>query len=280
MGDGITFVVPLHMKKKFNFVPLFGVIILGFGLLSFNQKEIVNFSQKVENKAFQSGEVLNYRIHYGVVNAGIVTMKVSEPVKVNDRDAYNLKIEGETLKSFDWAYKVRDKFETWIDVESHVPYRYSKTVRENDYFYQEIAIYNHEQKYLKNKKGKITITPTTMDVASAIYYLRNIDYNNSKVGAKFPMDVYIDNEVYNLSVKYVGKETIATPLGKIRCIKIKPELVVDRVFKNKDAMTVWVSDDDNHIPVRIQTEIYVGSLKVDLVKHENLKNPLSALIKK
>lgn len=267
--------------KKSIFTPLaIPLILLSMVLFSFSYVQPVAFGTKVENLAYQEGEVLKYRIHYGVINAGVVNMQVSQPIEINKRKAYNLKIEGETLKSFDWAFKVRDKFESWVDVESLTPLRYSKTVREDNYFHQDIAIYNHDEQFLKNKKGQLAITKYTQDLASAIYYLRTLDYSDKNKGTSYPIDVYMDNEIHHLQVKYVGKETINSDLGKIRCIKLKPELVVDRVFKHKDAMTVWVTDDLNHIPVRIQTDIRVGSLKVDLKHYENLKNPLTSLVKK
>ena len=270
----------------FGIVAIAG-IALAASLFSFKAEPMQNtsadhgqFSQKLTKLAYQPNENLKYRIHYGVVNAAVVNMSVSDPIMINNRKALSLKVEGETLSSFEWLYIVRDKFESWVDAENHTPLRYAKTVRENDYYFQDVVIYNHKDKFLKNKKGKLPITENTQDVAAAIYYLRNLDYSNKVIGHEFPLDIYIDNQVYKLKLKYAGKETIKTDIGKVRCIKLKPELVVDRVFKSKDAMTVWVSDDDNHIPVRIQTDIYVGSLKVDIVKTENLKSPMTSLVKK
>jgi hypothetical protein len=93
------------------------------------------------------------------------------------------------------------------------------------------------------------------------------------------VDIYLDQKIYNLSFKFIGRETISTDLGKIRCIKVKPKLVVDRVFKNTDGMTMWVSDDLNHIPVRIQSEIQVGSVKADITSHSGLRNPFDSKVK-
>lgn len=265
------------MKIQYLF-PALG-IVMAAAMFSMKGAEKPVELRKIENNAYQSGEILNFRIHYGIINAGTVSMTVSEPLVINDKNAYNLKIEGETLKSFDWAYKVRDKFESWIDVESHAPMRYAKTVRENKYFNQDIAIYNHAEKWLKNKQGQMTIPQYTQDIASAIYYMRTLNYKDAKLNATFPIDVYIDNKVYNLNIKYVGKEIVNTDIGKLRCFKLKPQLVVDRVFKKADAMTVWVTDDDNKIPVRIQTDISVGSLKVDITKTQNLKNAMACSVK-
>lgn len=238
------------MKKSLT-LALVALIFLTT-LPAFKQATTVVLGRKINNLAYQPGETLKYRIHYGAINAGVVSMTVSPtPTIINGKTAYNLRVEGETVKSFDWAYKVRDKFESWVDQESQAPLRYAKTVRENDYFHQDVAIYDHDNRKLRNKQGELTIPQYTQDIASAIYYLRNLDYSTATPGKQFPVDVYIDNKVYNLPITYKGKEVIKTDLGKIRCIKIKPKLVVDRVFKYADALTVWVTDDANHIPVRI-----------------------------
>ena len=267
------------MKKSHLAIIAIGALFTSLALSSFSSLPTLFLGRKVANNAYQTGEILKYRIHYGPVNAGLVSMSVlPQSTIINGKNTYTLRVEGETLKSFDWAYKVRDKFESWVDQESQAPLRYAKTVRENTYYNQDVAIYDHDNQKLRNKQGELTIPQYTQDIASAIYYLRNLDYATATVGKQFPVDVYLDNKVYNLSITYKGKETIKTDLGKIRCIKIKPKLVVDRVFKNTDGMTVWVSDDANHIPVRIETEIQVGSLKVDLIQHQGLKNAFSAKV--
>ena len=120
----------------------------------------------------------------------------------------------------------------------------------------------------------------SQDLASAIYYARNLDFENAKLNQMFPLDVYLDNKIYNLQFKYIGKETISTDLGKIKCIKLKPKLVVDRVFKDDDDMIIWISDDKNKIPVRVQSAIQVGTVKADITSYSGLKNSFDALIKK
>ena len=90
--------------------------------------------------------------------------------------------------------------------------------------------------------------------------------------------MFLDNEVYNLYIKYLGKEEIKTKFGKFKAIKFKPLLVKGTLFQGGEKMTVWVSDDENHIPLRIESPIVVGSVKVDMMGYQNLRYPLSSLI--
>lgn len=271
------------MKNKALFLAG-SAIILTLGM-SFGTKDKYGADQsfdyrKITNNSFKGGEKLNFRVHYGLINAGIITMKVdAATAAINGRTTYHVTVDGETLKSFDWAYKVRDKFESWVDNQALAPLRYAKTVRENKYFNEDLAVYQHDKKKMRNSKGDLAMPAYTQDIASALYYARNLDYTTAYINKVYPIDIYLDNKVYNLNFTYLGKETISTDLGKVKCIKLRPKLVVDRVFKSSNDMTVWISDDKNHIPIRVQSAIKVGSLKVDITKYENLKNAFDAKVK-
>lgn len=271
------------MKNKALFLAG-SVLALTIGM-SFDTKDKYGADQsfdyrKITNNAFKGGEKLKFRVHYGLINAGLITMKVdAATAAINGRTSYHVTVEGETLKSFDWAYKVRDKFESWVDNQALAPLRYAKTVRENKYFNEDLAVYMHDKKKLRNSKGDLTMPTYTQDIASALFYARNLDFAGATLNKSYPIDIYLDNKVYNLNFTYLGKETISTDLGKVKCIKLRPKLVVDRVFKSSNDMTVWISDDKNHIPIRVQSAIKVGSLKVDITGYENLKNAFDAKVK-
>jgi hypothetical protein len=237
--------------------------------------------RKVKNKAFTFNEKLEYRVHYGLINAASVSLEVSPAlVSKDDRKCYNIKADGKTLKSFDWAYKVRDHFESYVDEEAMAPISYNKSVQEDKYKDDDLVAFKHNIKKLYGVKGILDMPEYTHDVISSLYYIRNLDFSKSKVGDKFPLDIYLDNKIYNLGFKYDGKETINTDIGKVKCLKFTPTLVVDRVFKDQDDMTVWISDDDNKIPIRVKAKIMVGSIKIDITSYNGLKNEFNSLIKK
>ena len=229
------------------------------------------------NQAFTFGEKLNYRVHYGWINAASIEISVeNEAKKINGRATYNIKAIGRTYRSFDWAYKVRDHFETYMDIENLLPLKYYKNVREDNYRDEDLVYYNHDFNRLVGKKKNMDIPAQIQDIVSGIYYARTIDFEPTKPGTSFPINIYLDQEIYHLKFKYLGKETIKTDLGKIKCYKLRPQLVVDRVFKDEDDMTLWISADKNKIPVRVQANIYVGSVKIDLTSATGLRNPFSS----
>jgi hypothetical protein len=280
------------MKIKpfyFTLTLLSSLILTGAALSSFTIEPLSSATtaedvfkyRKITNNAFTNNEKLEFRVHYGLINAASIVFEVGPAlVQKYDRKCFNVKAEGKTLKSFDWAYKVRDRFETYIDAEAIAPISYNKNIQEDKYTDNDLVTFKHNSKKLFGVKGMLDMPVYTHDVISAIYYVRNIDFTKSKVGDKFPLDVYLDNKIYNLGFKYAGKETITTDIGKVKCIKLVPTLIVDRVFKDQEDMTVWISDDENKIPIRVKAKIMVGSIKVDLTSYSGLKNEFKALQKK
>ena len=119
----------------------------------------------------------------------------------------------------------------------------------------------------------------SQDVISLLYYARSLKIKDAPIGASFPITFYLDKEVNTISLKVIGRERISTELGNFNAIKIRPQVIADRVFKDQDAMTLWVTDDANLLPLRIQADLAVGSIKADIIKFTNLKNPVDALIK-
>lgn len=229
------------------------------------------------NTAFTYGEELNYRVHYGWINAASVRVKVAdEPTVIDGRETFRISAYGRTFKSFDWAFRVRDHFVSYVDTRSIAPLKYYKKVEEDNYRDEDLVYYDHENGKLKGSQKNMDMPAYVQDVISGTYYARTIDFANASVGQTFPINIYLDQEIYDLKFKYLGKETIKTDLGKVECYKLRPQLVVDRVFKDEDDMTIWVSADENKIPIRVEAAIYVGSVKVSITKAKGLKNPFNS----
>jgi hypothetical protein len=112
---------------------------------------------------------------------------------------------------------------------------------------------------------------------SSFYYARLIDYSKAEIGDIFIVPVFVDDKVEFIRIIYKGKETIKTKMGKYRCIKFNPLVLEGRVFKDDDDLSVWISDDDNKIPILIQSKIVVGTLKAELIAYEGLANSVAKI---
>ncbi|MBS1655356.1 MAG: DUF3108 domain-containing protein, partial [Bacteroidetes bacterium] len=188
--------------------------------------------------------------------------------------------DGKTNSSYDWVYKVRDKYETYIDTATLRPLKFIRNVNEGGYKHYENITFNPSANTAVTNAGVFKVPDCVQDVLSAVYYARNIDFNRYKSGDQIPFNMFLDNEVYNMYIRYLGKETVKTKYGKFNAIKFKPLLIKGTIFQGGENMTVWVSDDSNHIPLRIESPIVVGKVKIDMMDYKNLRYPLTSLIRK
>jgi hypothetical protein len=237
----------------------------------------------IRNYAFKDGEQISFNVFYSVigifVNAGAATFSV-QTEKLNNKPVYHIIGEGTSNSNYDWIFKVRDKYESFIDTANLQPLKFLRDVNEGGYKINENVTFNQQANTAISAKGVLKVPNCIQDVLSAIYYARNIDFTKYQIEDKIPFTMYLDNEIYNLYIKYLGKETIKTKYGKFNAIKFKPLLVKGTLFSGGEKMTVWVSDDPNHIPLRIESPIVVGSVKVDMMHYQNLRYPLSSMISK
>ena len=249
------------------------LVLMGFVAHSSDGQKVL---RTIQNQAFRQGEKLKFRIHYGFMDAGEATLEVlPELQKFGPRECYRVVGTGRTLGAFDWFFKVRDRYESVIDRDAIVPWLFIRRVNEGSYVKNQNVSFDHYKDSAKSEKATIAIPEYTQDLISAFYYARTIDFSKAKEGDIFPINGYLDDEILPLNIKYLGKEKIKSKVGWIHCIKFRPMLAEGRVFKEQENMTIWVSDDKNRIPVRVQTNILVGSIKMDLVSYENLVNELS-----
>jgi hypothetical protein len=256
---------------------IFGTLLL---CISFNLNAGDDFCG-IRNTAFKPGEVLVYKVFYtlaGVyVSAGEASFSVNLE-RMNNKPVYHIVGDGKTYSFYDNFFKVRDKYESFIDTATLQPYKFIRNVYEGGYKKYENVTFNQATNTAVSTDGITRVPNCVQDVLSSLYYARNIDFSKYKPNDKIPFTMFLDNEVYNLYVRYLGKETIKTKYGKFRAIKFSPLLIKGTIFEGGEKMTVWVTDDANHIPVRVESPISVGSVKVDMMSYRNPRYPLSALI--
>ena len=236
----------------------------------------------IRNHAFQNGEYLSFTVFYSVmglyVNAGNASFSLTQD-HLNDKAVYHVVGLGNSNSSYDWIFKVRDRYETYFDTATLQPYKFIRNVDEGGYKTIENVNFNQEANTAVSLNGTYKVPGCIQDVMSAIYYARNIDFNQYKPDDKIPFDMFLDNEIYHLYIRYLGKEKIKTRFGTFNAIKFRPLLVKGTIFAGGEKMSVWVSDDPNHIPVRVESPIVVGTIKVDMMGYKNLRYPLSSQVK-
>ena len=251
------------------------VIVILFSLAVFANDDKDGF-RKMENKAFKEGEKLTFDVKYGFVTAGIATMQVPSIKRISGRDAYHVTFEVNTVPSFDLFYRVRDRYETYIDVEGLFPWRFEQHIREGSYSRDFAAFFDQRRGKAKTSEGSYDIPKYVHDIVSAFYFARTLDYSDMQVGDRINLKNFYKDKVHDLDVKYHGKETITVPAGRFDCIIVEPLVREGGLFKSEGNIIVWLTDDDIKMPVRVKTKVIVGAIDADLTSYEGLKGPLKS----
>jgi hypothetical protein len=231
--------------------------------------------RKVSHDAFKRGEKLSYRIHYGFIDAVTASIEVTDENKqFGGRNTLHVVGIGKSKGTFDFFFKVRDRYESYIDEEAILPWFFGRRVDEGGYKTKQDYAFNHAAKKVNDQGKTYTIWENTQDMISGFFLARTMDLGGFPEGHIFSVPTIVDGEMYNLQIKFKGRETLKTKFGRIKCLKFVPILQKGRIFKREEDLMVWLSDDKNHIPIFAKAEILFGSLKVDLLSYEGLTNAI------
>jgi hypothetical protein len=236
--------------------------------------------RKVEpgpNVPFQVGEKLTYKVRYGWIEAGKAELEVRPS---------NMSFEGEPLLhmygtgssegTFDWFYKVRDVYETHIDQKAFRPHKFVRKIHEGSFHMERELIFDQKEQVVHtDKKGEMKMPEDVQDMLSSFYFLRTIDMSRAKPGDIYLVNAFLDYKLYPFKVKYLGEETIKVKKGKYACYKFVPVVQKGRIFKDEEDLLVWVSADENKIPILAKANVLVGSIKMEIDSYRGLVGPVA-----
>ena len=229
--------------------------------------------------AFDVGEWFKFRVHYGFVNAGYATLEVKDAF-VNNKKVFHVIGKGYTTGLSRFFFKVVDTYESYIDKETGNPYQFVRNINEGGYTKNQEGFFNQSshrvtvKDYKKKTEKTFVIPKNTQDILSTFYYLRNYPtIDKIKPGEFVEIDMFFDDETTKFKLKFMGREDITTKFGVVSSMIFRPLVQSGRVFKEQESLTVWVSDDENRLPIRIKADLAVGSLKADLDAFKGLKAP-------
>lgn len=266
------------MSRPFIFILIYCSLVI-----------FANGQCKQENLVINSGEKALYDVYY---NWGFVWLHAAEAsfvtkvVNINNKKAYHFISKGKTLPNYDWFFKVRDTYQSIIDSATLTPIWYLRKTNEGKYSVKNQYWFNYHKKkvYLETQnsdkpfsRDTLSFTGCMLDLLSAVYNTRNINYKTLSVDDIVPIQVIVDGEKYSLHVRYLGKEPITLRDGRrFNCIKFSVLLIEGTIFTGGENMEVWVSDDRNRIPVYVEAKILVGSIKAQLYSVKGTRYPLSS----
>lgn len=262
-------------------------IILSSFIFSAFTSEHGDIYPVVKNDSFTRGEVIEYKMSYGIFNVGKGTTRIDkQKFKINNRDCYKVDVFGRTVGMVDWVADVDDQWGAYIDTAALVPHVSYRKIREGKYKKDEIINFDHsklkiEAKVFNHKTGKFKepkyydAQPQVRDIISGFMFLRTQDLSKVKVGDTVTVSGFFEDTFYKLKVIYKGKDVVKTKAGKVRALVFKPHMPSNSLFDGKDSITAWFSDDKNRIPIKVSADMFIGSAGVEMTSFNGLKHPLN-----
>jgi Protein of unknown function (DUF3108) len=263
--------------KKNKLLALYLATFVSFSGIIFPQDKSGGY-RTIINHAFKVGEKLTFDLKYGFVTAGISVMQVQDIRKIFGRDTYHITFTVNSVPSFDWIYKVRDTYVTYVDTQGIFPWRFEQHLREGSFSRDFSAFFDQKKGKAITSDGTYDIPKYVNDIVSAFYLTRTFDFSKMKVGDIVYLKNFYKDKYYDLNVKYLGKEEVDAPAGKFNCIIVEPMIKEDELFKSEGSIYVWLSDDELKIPVRVKTKVVVGSVDAYLRSYEGLAGKLTSKI--
>jgi hypothetical protein len=256
------------MKKLLLFITLF----------------LLGFQVQAQDSVFEPGEWFKFRIHYGIFTASYATIQVQDG-EINGEEMYHVKGRGKSTGLLSLFFYVDDDYQTYFSKKTGAPSRFIRKIDEGGHTKDIQIDFDHDKKIAlvndkkHHSKSSHTLKKDTQDMMSAFYYLRNnVDTKNLTVGDEFTINMFFDKENYDFKLKFLGRELVDTKFGKVPSLKFRPYVQSGRVFKEQESLTVWISDDKNKIPVRLQADLAVGSIKADLDGYKGLKHSFKIVV--
>ncbi|GAB2776399.1 DUF3108 domain-containing protein [Rhabdobacter roseus] len=233
----------------------------------------------IPNTSFGAGERMEYRVHYGFINAAEARVEVNKSISyINSRPCYRVNVSGRTVGAFDLVSRVRDQWRSYIDTSAILPHMFYREIKENNYRKEETVVFNHKnntaQASEKDEKKSFKVPDNVHDIISGYYFLRTVNFNRVSEGEIVEVPTFFDGEVYKLRVRYGGRDVVKTKFGKIKVLKLTPQIPDNKFFKGENALRIWVSDDDNKVPIKVQVDLVIGALEMDMKSYRGLRTDL------
>lgn len=232
---------------------------------------------------FKGGEWLRYRMSYsGFLRAGTAVLELKDEQLKNKKVIHAIG-KGWTSGMISWFFKVNDTYESYFTPTEVRPYLFKRDIDEGGYKKKRHVTFNYEnntayvQDFIKQKDSVISVR-NPQDMISTFYFLRSQNTKNLKTGDEINVSMFFDDKSYPFKLKFLGYETLKTKFGKVKTQKFRPLVQAGRVFKAQESVTVWITADDNKIPIKMKASLAVGSLRAELEAYKGLANPFEIIV--
>ena len=234
--------------------------------------------------SYKSGEFFEYKLHYGFLNASYASLELKKEI-LNDSLVYRATAIGRTIGLARLFFRVDDLYEAFFPLEKVKPLKSIRDIYEGGYVRKAETVYDNKNKTatilnkITNEERVIKLESGYQDIISTFYFLRkHLDISKLKEGDIIFVNIFFASQNYPFKMKYLGIERIKTKFGLIECLKLKPFMEAGRVFRSNEGIDLWVTNDENRIPVKVKANLRVGTIVADLTSFRGITNPFKIIV--
>lgn len=232
-------------------------------------------------RPFTEREELTFKLNYGWFKIGKGLVRLSE----KSEDHYSVYAEGQTVGLLGIFANLDDKFYADVDTATLKPLSSVRDIKDGRYWRHQQNEFNHDSSRVhvdiidykdssKNVNDNFDIPVPTFDVLSSYLYLRSIDWSKRNVQDSVMVNTFYGKKTYYFGVEYAGQERIKFRGKKITTYKLYILFPNSTVFPEDKPVTVWVSADENQLPLKISAKFGIGRATAELTGYKNLKKPI------
>ena len=276
------------MIFKKSLLPLIAVLLFSYASAQDTTRVARDTTQKgipldslrsIHQSAFTVGEHLIFDVGFSFITAGEGAFEIFRADSVYGRECYRVVFTVRSLPSFSWIYKVEDRYETLLDAKGIFPWRFIQHVREGGYSRDFTAEFNQLNGIARAENKTYPIPSYVHDAVSAFYYVRTMDFSQSRVGQKYILYNFFKDSTFQLAVKFLGRQKVSVDAGVFNTIIVEPLIQEGGLFKSNGRVVIWLTDDERKIPVKVSTKVVVGSIDAELREYHGVIVPINAKVK-
>mgnify|MGYP000079551374 CR=1 FL=1 len=212
--------------------------------------------------AFSDGEYMKFKFKYGFVSAGYGELRVFDKA---DDNQFHFEAKGWSASFFDPFFKVRDYYDSYVNKTSLKPERFTRDIEEGNYSKKQQVDFIDSKAY--SNEDTISMPDNTQDLISFFYHLRNQPLDTLDYKSTIEVPIYLDDEVFYTQFTYEHDEHLKSIIGRKKCMVFSVRVMSGRVFSDSEPVKVWVSKDEQKIPMKLKADLAVGSVKMVLDKY-------------
>ncbi|MDX2129191.1 MAG: DUF3108 domain-containing protein [Chloroherpetonaceae bacterium] len=250
----------------------------GIDTLSANRNITSRALRQIRNTAYHTGEKLEFRIKYTGITAVTTEISVPKDTVIRGQDCYHIVYTAKTVPFFENFFPVNDRYESIIHKEGQYPMYFRQQIREGKFSHDDEVEFFHEsaiaRSYHHNKD--FPMEAFTQDVISAYFFVRTLNLRSYKNDDVITIQNFSSDKSFPLIIKVRNRDLLETEIGTVRTIVLEPLVQGQGLFKSEGKILVWVTDDENKVPVKISMKVPVGSLYAEIISATGLKNPITS----